>query len=127
MIGSLSDASFALTKVSFVTIVEPDAGVITNPEFGGAALPDPQLRYLVFVLLSITLATPSEPGVVLPAGQIRIGSDGAVISYLIVLAPARGASFSEVTLIVLFNVFVEEPSRRVILIYLTAVGFSDVV
>ena len=64
----------------------------------------------------MALATPSDPGVVLPAGQIIIGSEGAVISDLTVLAPARGASFSAVTVNNLLNVIILDPSIIVSLI-----------
>src|SRR5439155_14372619 len=67
-----SGASFAEVRVRPLTMVSPTPGVTVKP-----VLLISKLRYL-FCVLSIALATPSEPGLLFEVGTI--GSPGTVTS-----------------------------------------------
>src|SRR5438552_19189046 len=75
-VGSRSAASLAEVRVSPLTTVEPAPGVTVKP-VGMALFAPSKLRYL-FAALSIALATPSEPGLLLELGTM--GSPGTVTS-----------------------------------------------
>src|SRR5256885_7447642 len=74
--GSRSGASLADSMVMPVTRVIPTDGVTTNPE-GLASLAESRFKYFASVL-SMALATPSEPGLL--DDEAMIGSPGCVTS-----------------------------------------------
>src|SRR6267143_1751294 len=93
VLGSRSAASFADWMVMPMTRVTPTEGETTNPE-GLASLAESRFKYFACVL-SMALATPSEPGLL--DDEAMIGSPGCVTSvcaYAVLLATANSKQAS---------------------------------
>src|SRR5437762_1303025 len=77
VLGSRSGASLADVMVMPMTTVPPIEGVTTNPA-GTASLAKSRFKYFAWVL-SMALATPSEPGLL--DEEATTGSPGCVTSF----------------------------------------------